>query len=500
MHTADTVRHEGRAPAEGPVCPRCPLAGPCSCGNEAGGVGDRRALFRAWRPLLWFASAVLILLIVGALVLVPAYMDPNSRTYSSALGFAAVRRKLGIPFPVVVAKVESRVFSTPMHGEGSMQCDFLFVPVVPMAKVLRVNVKDGDTVYAGQELAVMDDEAARIQIESARVAVSTAEAEERRVKIGSAYVLAQERPEKDRILLEEAEKLMDSMRAKTEVYRKLADEGALSGMELAKAEAELVEAKARLEQARFNIRMSTEGVEESRRIAANAVADARNLLADRERKLRDYKVACPVEGVVERVLIREGEYNQDSGKPGFVIASGRWFEGNFDQRALTRMQPGSPAVVFLEAYPGKPFKAKVERIIPVVTFNQGGPESTRPVRPRGTGSPEWPATFKARLVLDRDEAPPAVGMTGFARVTQEDESPAVPRAALLSLGAGRATVRVLTAAGGHRLAVVRVGDYDGTHARILEGLLPDDHVIVAGHRDLRDGDKIAVVRSGGGGP
>lgn len=452
---------------------------------------DAHATVRS-RTLAVFCLTVAALLITGGVMLIPAYMSPDSRMYSSALGYSAVRRALKLPFEVDVAVAQSRPFDIPMHGEGSVQCDFVFVPVVPMSRVIKVGVTDGDLVYAGQEIARLDDAAAAIQVESARVAVATAEAEERRVNIGSAYVMAQERPEKDRIQLEEAEKLMAAVVAKTEVYRKLAEEGALSGMDLAKAEAEVVEAKARLEQARFSARMSEAGVTESRAIAANAVRDARNLLRDRERKLAEHVVRCPVEGIVERVLVREGEFNQDSGKPGFIVTTGRWFEAHFDQRALDKLQPGQEGVVYLEAMPGRPLRVRVQRIIPIVSFNQGGPESTRPIRPQGTGSPDWPATFPVRLVPVNPEETPAVGMTGFARVVARTNALALPRTALLSVGSGRSLVRVLQPDGGHRLVAVRVGEFDETHAQILEGLSPGDRVLVSARLELRDGDKIRI--------
>ena len=58
------------------------------------------------------------------------------------------------------------------------------------------------------------------------------------------------------------------------------------------------------------------------------------------------------------------------------------------------------ATVNLEAYAGREFRATVERVIPIVTFNAGGPETKTPVRPLGTGTPEWPATFTVRLHLE----------------------------------------------------------------------------------------------------
>jgi multidrug efflux pump subunit AcrA (membrane-fusion protein) len=241
--------------------------------------------------------------------------------------------------------------------------------------------------------------------------------------------------------------------------------------------------------------MSEKGVKESIKIAENAVKDAKEALKHRERELEDYIVRAPGSGVIERILINPREYNQDSGKPGFVIASGRWFEAHFDQSDFSGVSPGLETQIHLEAFPGRLFTGRINLIIPVVSFNQGGPEISRPMRPRGSGAAEWAATFRTQINFENDEEEVALGMTGFARIRIQREGLAVPRGALISISAGSGYVNVVDAEDKWQSRLVEVGIVEETKAEILSGLVKGDRVIVRGHWVLEPGDAIGVVRT-----
>ena len=137
----------------------------------------------------------------------------------------------------------------------------------------------------------------------------------------------------------------------------------------------------------------------------------------------------------------------------------------------------------------------MERVIPIVTFNTGGPETKTPVRPLGTGTPEWPATFVVRLHLDSPGVKLAPGMTGFARVVAHHRKAlAVPREALSSLSAGKGVVRTVDDAGRPVSTPVSFGAVDDSYAEVTEGLGPSDWVISNNPRFLRDDDKIHITR------
>ena len=440
--------------------------------------------------------AVFILL-VGWKVLRPSYMDPSTKFYSSGLGYPAMMRKLDRPLPVVVSAAGEREFTRYIMGEGVCASDPVLIPLVPLAPISKVNFHEGDSVKKGEVMAELDDKLARIKLSSAQHAVSTAEAELARVVAGSAYVLAQERPNLEKLNVKAETDKVALAKDKVERYRRAFEKGVVSKTALLDAEKDFTDAEQSYGEALLRIQMAEEGVTKSLQIARNAVRDAREAVAHRELELENYQIRAPIDGIVERVLIKEGEYNADPGKPGFVVVSGLWFEAYYDQADFPFVTTGLPGEVRLEAYPGHSFQAEIETINPVVSFNEGGPEISRPLRPRGSGAPEWAATFKARMSLHNlpTHKPVAMGMTGFGRLTVSRKGIAIPRAALLSVSAGAGVVYLVEEDGNWQARGVEVGIVDDFAVEILDGIEPGEEVVVEGHWILRKDDKIEVTET-----
>jgi multidrug resistance efflux pump len=453
-----------------------------------------RSFIRSSRILLVCAAFTIVACGAAAFVLWPAYVNPDSRMYTSVLGYAHVMRLLKRPFQVEARQAFRHTFQTPLLGEGTMQCDFYYVPIIPMARVSALHVEEGDHVTKGELLVELDDSLAELSLSSAKVAVSTAGAEQERVQIGSAYVLAQERPEKDRINAHASEELLDREKVKLGTYQTLFAHGVISRDLLVQMEEDVITAQKNFDEDRFSAQMSSQGIPESKLIAENAVAEAGNLLSLSQDQLKGYKAFSPASGVVDRVLIREGEYNQDAGKPGFVITSGIWFEAHVDQSSFESLKMGDQGTVFLEAYPGRSFPAKVDRIIPEVTFTEGGPAAARQIPSRGTDQTEWPSTFKVRLQVDAGDCRIVPGMTGFARVINEHQGWAILRDAVLTISAGKGAVRVVDQLGRQTAVPVHIGAIDEEYVEITEGLPPGAWIITGNHRFLMDGDQVQVKK------
>jgi HlyD family secretion protein len=449
------------------------------------------------RILAALVVATGLILAAGAFAIWPSYANPESRFYTSAIGFLKVQRLLGMPMEAVAQHPVWHDFTTPILGEGTMQCDFYNVPLVPAARVTALYVEEGDTVDDGKLLAELDDTTATLNLRSAELGLATAIAQRARVEAGTVNTLVAERSERSDIGLDGLGKVMKAAEDKVGIYRKLAGTGAASHLELVSAESDLASAQMNFSQAQVDAKMANAGLPKSKEIAEDAIKDAENLLKQRKEELKYYRVMAPASGTIDRVLIRDGEYNQNAGNPGFIIASGLWFEASLDQRALTDIHEGMEATVNLEAYAGRPFRATVQRIVPIVTFNAGGPETKTPVRPLGTGTPEWPATFTVRLVL---KAPPNVrlvpGMTGFARVTvHHRKALAIPREALSSLSAGKGVVRMVDDSGRPVTTPVSLGEVDEHFVEITAGLEVSDWILSNNPRFLRDDDKIHIIRT-----
>src|SRR5271166_3515230 len=409
------------------------------------------------RVLAAIVVAMGLVLAAGAFVLWPAYKNPESRFYTSAIGLLNVQRLLGMPMEAEAAHPVLHDFATPVLAEGTLQCDFYNVPVVPVARITALHVDEGEHVEKGQLLAELDDTDATLNLHSAQLALANATAERQRVGAGTLATMAAERPDKNQVSIEGLKKVMEAAQAKLAIVRKLAGDGASSRLDLVNAEMDLV--------------------------------------TQREYELKYCHVTAPASGTIDRVLIRNGEYNQTAGNPGFIIASGLWFDANLDQRALAEVHEGMKATVNLEAYAGRDFPATVERIIPIVTFDAGGPETKTPVRPLGTGSPEWPATFTVRLRLVDPGVKVAPGMTGFVRVvSRHRRALTVPREAISSLSAGKGVVRIADDSGRPVTTPVSLGDVDARFVEITGGLNASTWVLINNPRFVRDDDKIHITR------
>ena len=452
----------------------------------------RLALANAGISLMLVVSAVMALAILIVIVM-PGYASPMSRMYTSKFGYGSLLRRLKKPFPVTSTRVVRRVLGRTSMGEGLVRSEPIIVSIVPMGVIRRRYVKGGDLVEKGQLLVEVDTTKAEIKVDSARAALETARAELARVKIGSAYVLANERPERDTIRLETAERELAIQKDLLGIELRLQQRGFGQKANILGHQMLVTQAESTLRETKFNLGMSSQGVGQSVVIAESALRDAELALKHRLFELGEYKVYSPASGRIERCLIHEGEYNQDPGKPGFLISSGIWFEANFDQGVYRRIGLGDRVDVRLEASPERVLPGKVILINPFVSYDLGGPESARPIRPSGTGSPEWPATFAVRIEVDAPPGFPVLpGMTGFAGIRAESEVDCLPREAIFAITAGKGMVYLVDGEA-FRPREVTLGVIDGDYIEIRDGLGPGDLVIADGHQVLEPGDRVRII-------
>jgi multidrug efflux pump subunit AcrA (membrane-fusion protein) len=428
-------------------------------------------------------------------VLAPGYKHPANRTYTSGFGYPSLLRATGRPFPVQTATPERRTLTFSVVGEGVVRSEPVLVPVVPVGRIGRVLVEDGDAVHKGQLLAEIDPSRARINVEAARLAIATAKSELGRIRSGSTTNGRYERPKLEEVLLDIAQKEERIRQLMAGMEERLQDKYYQSRWALYSAQINQLAAQSQVRQEEVNLAMAREGLARSVEIGENAIREAELVLELRRQEADEYKVVAPVDGVIERRLIHEGEYNPSMGKPGFLIATGGWFEAQFDQATLGRFAVGERVEVRLEARPNEVLIGRVARIIPFVSYNLGGPETDRPVRPTGTGAPEWPATYAVRVALDGPGAGIVPGLTGFVRIRREVQSLAIPRTAVSAISAGKGIVLV---ADGSRFEPkdVTLGVADGDWIGVESGIGPRDKVIVEGQHALMPGDRIEATREG----
>ena len=448
---------------------------------------------QSWALILCVCTAALCALVAYKLIW-PAYQNPIARMYTSKLGYASVIRKTGASFPVTSAEVTRRQITGKFIGEGLTQAEPTQVPMVAMANIVKVHVVEGQRVKKGDLIIELDDSRLRMKIKSAEAAIATAKAELERVRIGTVNVLQEERPDILEVRIDQAKANIKQAEETLATNIRLNRKGARPGSLVAENRLALTQAKLELQELQLSHETANRGRVNSIEIGESAITEAELTLAYRKKQLEDYRSYAPADGIVERVLVHDGEYNQDPGRPGVLLASGLWFECYLDQTALGRVHVGDTVEVRFGAYQHRTFTGSIERIRPLVNFSLGGPETTRPIRPLGTGAPEWPATFSVRVALDPSKELIVPGLTGYATVLQQRKVLTVPRGCVNAVSGNRGIAFVISEdETSFEPRNVVVGVRDQQYVEVQEGLEAGEMVIADGQQVLEPEDRIEIV-------
>ncbi len=446
-----------------------------------------------WALTLCAVTGVICLVVVYKLVW-PAYQNPISRMYTSKLGYASVIRQTGGAFPISSAKVERRLITGKFIGEGLVQSEPVQVPMVAMANITKVHVTEGQRVKRGDLIIELDSSRLQMKIESARAAIRTAKAELERVRVGTVNVLQEERPDILAVKIDIARAKLKMAKELLATNRRLNEKGSVSSETVSENQLNVTLAELNLRELSVALETANAGRSNSVEIGEAAIAEAELTLAYRLKQLEDYKSYASADGIVERVLVHDREYNQDPGRPGVLLASGLWFECYLDQTALGRVQLGDRVEMRLSAYQDRLFLGKIQLIRPLVNFALGGPETNRPIRPLGTGAPEWPATFSVRVALDPTDDLVVPGLTGYATIIQERKSLVVPCGCVNAVSGNRGIVFVIDQNGdSFEPRNVVTGIRDEGFVEICEGLDEGEFVIADGHQVLEPDDRIQIT-------
>ncbi|MBT9466890.1 efflux RND transporter periplasmic adaptor subunit [Hydrogenophaga sp.] len=254
--------------------------------------------------------------------------------------------------------------------------------------------------------------------------------------------------------------------------------------------AELSQAQAQQSIARANLKrnqelvsqgfVATRVVEESQ--ANLQVADAQVALADA--RLKRMRITAPFNGTVGLRSINLGQYVGDGDDlVNLEDTSVLTVDFRLPERYQTRLAPGQPVQVQLDALPGRSFDAKVLAVDPLLDAN-GRSIAVRAVMPPTGGNVLRPGMFArvltvfsvndAALVVPEEALVPQAGKQYVYRLAQEGE------------GDARKTVS--------RRVEVQLGVRRGAEVQVTRGLAVGDTVVVAGQQRLqRDGMSVKVV-------
>jgi membrane fusion protein (multidrug efflux system) len=254
--------------------------------------------------------------------------------------------------------------------------------------------------------------------------------------------------------------------------------------------AELSQAQAQLSIARANLKRNEELVaqafvaqrvlDESR--AALQVAEAQVALA--QARLSRMRLVAPFDGTVGLRTVNLGDYVKDGAElVNLEDTSQLMVDFRLPERYQSRLAPGQPVQLQLDALPGKSYSARVQAIDPLLDAN-GRSVAVRAVLPPLPGGELRPGMFarvttvfstnEAALVVPEEAIVPQGGKQFVIKLDKEGEGDG---AKLLS-----------------RRAEVQLGVRRGAQVQILQGLSLGETVVVAGQQRLqKDGTAVRVV-------
>jgi HlyD family secretion protein len=307
---------------------------------------------------------------------------------------------------------------------GRVEGDDSAVAPKTAGRIVEIRFREGDSVKAGDTIALLDDAQIRSREEQARAAVAVSEA---RLKSAREQIaVLQEQLQQNNLQTEQskvdasgrvrqaeadvaaAQADLASQEASYQIaafdrdaYTKLAKTGAASERQAKQAtataeqqEASVSAARRRLESARGTLTMaqatlSNPGIREfqastvRRQISqqeseiASAVASAtqaRYQLAEAQDNRRDLTVTAPFDGTVMTRAAEPGEVVQAGTAIVTLLDMSKvYLRGFVPEGQIGKVKIGQKARIFLDSNPGKPVDAYVERIDPQATFT---PENT----------------------------------------------------------------------------------------------------------------------------
>jgi membrane fusion protein (multidrug efflux system) len=192
-----------------------------------------------------------------------------------------------------------------------------------------------------------------------------------------------------------------------------------------------------------------------------------------ERALRDASVRAPFAGWVARRSVSRGEYVRP-GQVLFELVALDPIEVEFTvtERDSARVHIGQRVRVTVAPYPDEGFEGEVSVISPIVD------PKTRTLR------------VKARIANADGRLRPGLFARTDLGIAERPGALLVPEQAVLQRADGE-VVFVATSDDVARRVVVKTGLHRDGKVEIVEGLDPDDEVIVRGHAALVDGSPIA---------
>jgi membrane fusion protein (multidrug efflux system) len=259
-------------------------------------------------------------------------------------------------------------------------------PQVP-GKILKVAVRDGERVTAGQVLIEIDDTEIGHQQEQSQAAIAGADGQVKlreatlvhtRASVNAAQAAAVAGLEAARATLVKAQAGLGYLESQERRMAALLEQQAVPKARWDETHAAAEAARADVQAARQGIAVAEARVAEAQ-AARNGVAEAaaalesvkagatqaRAALAELAVVRGRAVVRAPIDGVVGRVFVRAGDF----AVPGRAVVAlydphTRYVEARFEETRIQGLRPGTEADLEIDALPGVAMKGTIRRIVP----------------------------------------------------------------------------------------------------------------------------------------
>jgi HlyD family secretion protein len=235
-----------------------------------------------------------------------------------------------------------------------------------MGLVGEVLVQEGDKVLAGQLLVQLAHGEATAIVEQAQAAYELAQAKADQFQGVSARMTRES--------LRQAEVRMRQARLDVKREEELARVNASTQEALEQARSAFQLAESQYQSTMAQVKAAAPQGSDSR-MALAAVEQSHGVLAAAEARLAQFRITAPLAARVIRRSVEPGDGVQP-GTPLLVLASLDAPRAlvQVDEKYLSLIREGQAARITADAYPGRTFEAKVERLAPAVNQERGSIE------------------------------------------------------------------------------------------------------------------------------
>ena len=307
---------------------------------------------------------------------------------------------------------------------GRIEGDSATVAAKAAGRLLEIRVREGDTVEAGDVIAVLDDDQLRAREDQARATFAHAEARAGAAQAQIAVLQQQERQsqlqgEQSKVdstgRVQQAEADLAGAQAQLaqqeaayrlalfdkDAYVRLAESGAASERQSKQAISAADQQAATVNAARKRVEAFQGALETAKAYLSNPeIRAAGTATIQKQRSQQDSEIAMATAQIEQaRAALAEAQANRRdltvrapfagtvvtrSGEPGEVLMAGTpivvlvdlgkvYLRGFVPEGQIGRIKAGQPARVYIDSNPNEPIDAVVERIDPQATFT---PENT----------------------------------------------------------------------------------------------------------------------------